>query len=131
MKLQQIASAAIFISLGLAALPAVAGETYVENSYRLKSIYNGKSTTNVNVKETYNATTWAGSNATKREWGSTTVTEAANGRTFNEHEAFDIVTTSSATEDGKLSRITNVDSKDFYEFSGFNKDHRVTSGFSF
>lgn len=132
MKLQKIASAAILVSLGLvAASPAFAGETYVYNKYRLKSTFNGKSSTDVKVNETYNATTWAGSESTKTEWGNTTVTEAKDGRNFHEYEAFDITTTSKATEDGKLSRTTNVNNHESYNFSGFDKDHIVGSGFSF
>ncbi|KAI9133310.1 hypothetical protein [Acaryochloris sp. CCMEE 5410] len=131
MKFQKIAPLAVLISLGAAALPAAAGESYVENSYRLKSTFNGHSTTNVNVHETYNANTWADSSAVKTEWGSTTVTEAKDGRTFHETESFDIVTESSAREDGRLSRTVNVSTTESYDFSGFDKDHRVTSGFSF
>lgn len=131
MKFQKIAPLAVLISLGAAALPASAGSSYVENSYRLKSIYNGKSTTNIRVHETYKADTWAHSSATKNEWGHTSVSEHKDGRKFNEYEAFDITTSSYAQEDGKLHRNVNIHTKESYNFSGFEKDHRVTSGFDF
>ncbi len=131
MKLQIIAPVAVLISLGAAALPAAAGESYVENSYRIRSIYNGHSTTNVNVHETYNADTWAKSSSTKTEWGTTTTSGDKDGVWFDETESFDITAHSSAGEDGHISRTTNVHSTETYDFSGINKDHRVTSGFSF
>lgn len=131
MKFQKIAPLAVLVSLGAAALPAAAGESYVENSYRIRSIYNGHSTTNVNVHETYDAKTWARSETTKTEWGTTTTTGDKDGVWFNETESFDIVANSSAGEDGRLWRETNVHSTETYDFSGINKDHRVTAGFSF
>lgn len=131
MKFQKIAPLAVLISLGAAALPAAAGSSYVENSIRLRSIKDGRSTTNINVHETYNAKTWAHSSATKHEWGSTSVTEDKDGRWFKEHDTYDIVTKSYAQEDGKLSRTVNVHTNESYNFSGFEKDHRVTSGFDF
>ncbi|MGR3275496.1 hypothetical protein ACSYAD_10315 [Acaryochloris marina NIES-2412] len=131
MKLQKIAPLAVLISLGAAALPAAAGESYVENSYRVKSIFNGHSTTNVNVHETYDATTWAGSVSTKHVDATTTTKGDKDGVWFEETDHSTISTISSATEDGKLSRTTNVHNTDSYDYSGINKTHRVTGGFSF
>ncbi|WP_299485384.1 hypothetical protein [Acaryochloris sp. IP29b_bin.137] len=130
MKFQKIAPLAVLLSLG-AALPASAGSSYVKNSYDLRSIYDGKSTTNIHVHETYKADTWAHSSATKKEWGYTSVTEHKDGRDFNEFESFDIKTTSYAQEDGRLERDVRVHTHESYKFSGFEKDHTVSSGFEF
>lgn len=131
MKFHKIAPLAVLISLGAAALPAAAGESYVENSYRVKSIFNGHSTTNVRVKEQYDARTWAGSVSTKEVEATTTTSGDKDGVWFKEVDNSKIKTVSSATEDGKLSRTTNVTQRDSYDYSGINKDHRVTGGFSF
>lgn len=130
MKLQKVLPLSAVL-VGLAALPSVAGSSYVENSYRLRSITDGTSTTNVDVAEIYEGTRTASSNAVKTEWGTTTVTEANDGRTFDETESFDIEATSSSSESGHFSKTTDVDVTETYHFTGFEKDHRVTSGYDF
>jgi hypothetical protein len=130
MKLQKILPLSAIL-VGVAALPSFAGSSYVENSYNLKSTFNGRSDTNVKVDEVYKGWRSAGSNATKNEWSTTTVTEAKDGRNFTETDTADISTTSYASESGDFRTTTNVAVKESYNFSGFDKDHRVTSGFDF
>lgn len=130
MKLQKILPLSC-IAVSLAALPALAGSSYVENSYRLRSITGGTSTTNVDVSEIYSGWRKADSTAVKTEWGTTTVTEAKDGRTFHETESFDITARSGSWERGDFTKTTDVNVTEVYHFTGFEKDHRVTSGFDF
>lgn len=119
------------IFTSLTALSAQAGSSYVENSYRLRSITNGRSLTNINISETYQGWREAVSSATKREWGATAVSEWRDGRDFREQERFDITATSKAYEKGDFIKNTDVYVRETYHFTGFEKDHRVTSGFDF
>ncbi|MGB7413955.1 MAG: hypothetical protein WA902_07080 [Thermosynechococcaceae cyanobacterium] len=130
MKLQKILPLSAIL-VAAAALPSLAGTSFVENSYNLKSTFNGKSSTNINVNEVYKGWREAGSNATKNEWSTTTTTEAKDGRTFHEVDKADIATSSYSHEKGDFTTTTNVAVKESYDFSGFDKTHRVTSGFSF
>ena len=119
------------ILLNVVVLPSFAGSAYVEDSYRLRKIFNGESTTKVKIKEIYTGIREADSYAVKREWGSTVAIEAKDGRNFYENDRFNITTKSSAQERGNVRKVTNVNVIESYEFSGFNKSHRVTSGFDF
>jgi hypothetical protein len=119
------------VLLGVAALPSFAGSTYVENSYRVRSIFNGKSTTKIDIKEIYEGVREATSSAVKREWGSTSVSEIKDGRHFIERDRFDITTRSASQERGNFVQNTNVSVRESFDFSGFEKNHRVTGGFDF
>ncbi|MGF1602181.1 MAG: hypothetical protein ACFCU8_09195 [Thermosynechococcaceae cyanobacterium] len=130
MKLQKILPLSAILVV-FAALPSFAGSTYVENSYNLRSTFNGKSHTNVNVDEIYSGHRSATSSATKKVASTTTTTEAKDGRTFNETDVADIYTTSSSSEAGNFTNTTAVRQTESYDFSGFSKDHRVTSGYNF
>ncbi|MGB7413956.1 MAG: hypothetical protein WA902_07085 [Thermosynechococcaceae cyanobacterium] len=130
MKLQRILPLSALL-VAAAALPSLAGTSFVENSYNLKSTFNGKSSTNINVNEVYKGHRTAGSDASKTEKSITTTTEAKDGRTFNEVDTADIATSSYSRESGDFATATNVAVKESYDFSGFDKTHRVTSGFSF
>jgi phage-related tail fiber protein len=130
MKLQRILPLSAIL-VGVAALPSLAGSSYVENSFNLKSIFNGKSSTTVNVDEIYKGWRSAGSDAVKKEWSTTKATEVKDGRYFSEVDKADIKTTSFAREKGDFTTTTAVRVNESYDFSGFDKDHRVTSGFDF
>ncbi len=121
----------LLLFLSVAAQRASAGSAYAENSYRVRQIFNGKSETKLDIQETYSGERKAGSTAIKREWGTTTVTESANGRNFVETDRFDITTRSYSRERGDFLRTTNINVTESYDFSGFEKSHRVTSGFDF
>lgn len=133
-----------FLFVSLAALPALAGSSYVENSFNLRNIYNGKSKTDVNINEIYHGIRSAGSDAIKNTHSVTTTSykekgdiRLDNGDTvwrntkFYETDVSDIVTTSWSRESGSFSKLTNINVRDTYNFSGFDKVHRATSGFDF
>jgi hypothetical protein len=130
MKLQKILPLSAIL-VAAAALPSLAGSTYVENSYNLKSTFNGRSNTTVDVNEHYSGTRSAHSSATKDVTSETTTTEAKDGRTFHEKDIATINTTSTSSESGDFTNTTAVKQTESYDFSGFAKDHRVTSGYSF
>jgi hypothetical protein len=130
MKLQQILPLSAIL-VAAAALPSLAGSTYVENSYNLRSTFNGKSNTSVKVDEVYKGWRSADSSATKNVWSTTTTTENKDGRSFHEVDKADIHTTSGSWEKGDFTNTTAVRQHESYDFSGFSKDHRVTSGYSF
>ncbi|MGF1602180.1 MAG: hypothetical protein ACFCU8_09190 [Thermosynechococcaceae cyanobacterium] len=130
MKLQKILPLSAIL-VAAAALPSLAGSTYVENSYNLRSTFNGKSHTNVKVDEVYKGWRSADSSATKNVWSTTTTTENKDGRTFSEVDKADIRTTSGSWEKGDFTNTTAVRQTESYDFSGFSKDHRVTSGYNF
>jgi hypothetical protein len=130
MKLQQILPLSAIL-VAAAALPSLAGSTYVENSYNLRSTFNGKSNTSVKVDEVYKGWRSADSSATKNVWSTTTTTEHKDGRSFEEVDRADIQTTSRSWEKGDFTNTTAVRQNESYDFSGFSKDHRVTSGYSF
>ncbi len=120
-----------FVLLSVVTLPSLAGSSYVENSYKVRSIFNGKSTTKIDIQEVYEGVREATSSAVKREWGTTSVSEIQNGRNFAERDRFDITTRSSSQERGNVLKNTNISVRESYDFSGFEKSHRVTSGFDF
>ncbi len=138
MKLQKIIPlSAIFI--GFLALPSFAGSSYVENSFNLKNTYNGVSDTNVNIKQIYQGIRSAGSDAVKNELSITTTDYSEYGdvagswreTNFSEIDIADITAKSWSREYGRFKNVTNVAVKESYDFSGFDKTHRVTSGFDF
>jgi hypothetical protein len=112
-------------------LPSFAGSSYVEDSYRLRSIYNGESTTKIDIKEVYQGTREADSSAVKREWGTTSVTEVKDGRSFVETDRYDATARSYSREAGDFLKTTTVSVQESFDFNGFSKAHRVTSGFEF
>ncbi|NJN74887.1 MAG: hypothetical protein HC799_19950 [Limnothrix sp. RL_2_0] len=122
-------------------LPAFAGgaSTYVENSYNLRNIYNGRSQTNVKVDSTYEFDRTAQSNASKIGTTSSTTMQSASGnkdgfainQSFVEKDNFNISNTSSVKETGSGSENKTVTVSDSYSYNGFDKTHRVTSGFGY
>ncbi|MGB7413954.1 MAG: hypothetical protein WA902_07075 [Thermosynechococcaceae cyanobacterium] len=120
-----------FIFLAVVTLPSFAGSSYVENSYKVRSIFNGESKTKIDIKEVYEGVREAGSSAVKREWGTTSVAESRDGRNFLEKDRFDVTTKSYSQERGNFLKTTNVSIRESYDFSGFEKNHRVSSGFDF
>ncbi len=143
MKLQKVLPLSAIL-VGFAALPSLAGSSYVENSYDLKNTFNGRSSTKVRVDETYKGWREAGSDATKtvnattttsyNEWGDITADNgdvAWRDTTFNETDTTNITVNSWSKEKGDFTRTTDIDVDESYNFTGFNKTHKVTSGFSF
>ena len=139
MKAQRLLPLCSALFLSLAAAPAFAGSTSVNNSWNLRDITNGKSTTNIDVKETYWGTRDASSTATKTEWGVNIVTDNLNahgkptgdGPTLFEYDSYDITATSTAGEWGSFDKTTTVGVEESYNFEGLDKSHTVTSSFSF
>ena len=129
------------VLVGTMSLPALAGgaSTYVENSYSLRNIYNGRSETKVNIDSTYEFDRTAQSNASKIGTTSSTTKQSAYGhkdgfdisQTFEEKDNFNIENTSSVTETGSGTETKTVEVTDSYSYNGFDKTHRVTSGFGY
>ncbi|PZD72131.1 hypothetical protein C1752_04109 [Acaryochloris thomasi RCC1774] len=138
MKLQRVLPLSAIL-VGFAALPSLAGSSYVENSFNLKNTYNGHSDTKVKVHEVYKGTRSAGSDAVKNEWSVTTTDYTEKGdvagswreTNFSEVDVADISVSSWSSEHGRFKNTTDVAVHESYDFSGFDKTHRVTSGFDF
>ncbi|MGF1603719.1 MAG: hypothetical protein ACFCU8_17190 [Thermosynechococcaceae cyanobacterium] len=151
MKLQKLLPISATIFLGLASMPAFAGTSSVTNSWNTRDIKNGYSKTSINVHENYNFWRDAYSDANKQEYGITVVTDnldssdqgSYDSRTkppvkpnddsskFFEVDVYKADASSWAREWGDGYRTTDVNVYESYEFSGFDKTHTVSSGFSF
>ncbi len=138
MKLQKVLPLSAIL-VGVAALPSLAGSSYVENSFNLKNTFNGRSNTDVDVHQLYEGTRSAGSDAVKNETSTTTTDYYETGdvagswreTNFSEIDVADISVSSWSRESGSFSNSTDVAVDESYNFSGFDKTHRVTSGFDF
>ncbi|PZD72132.1 hypothetical protein C1752_04110 [Acaryochloris thomasi RCC1774] len=138
MKIQRILPLSAIL-VGFAALPSLAGSSYVENSFNLKNTYNGYSKTDVDVNQLYLGTRSAGSDATKDEYSITKTDYNEKGdvagswreTNFSEVDVADISVSSWSEESGAFINSTKVAVDESYQFSGFDKTHRVTSGFDF
>jgi hypothetical protein len=113
------------------AWPSLAGSTSVTNSYQFRSIFNGKSSTEIDIKEIYTGWRSAESSAVKEGWTSTDISEYKNGRYFNERDRFDIKTSSYSRERGDFANKTDIKIRESYDFTGFNKSHEVVSSYDF
>ena len=122
------------------ALPALAGSSYTENTYSLRNITNGSSTTTVDVTETTNRWGYGESYNTKNGYESTKVNQWSGGTDANgqyvstdlsESDYFDISATSYAYEQFDSTATTKVKIEDSYNYSGTDKTHRTTAGFDF
>lgn len=148
MKLQRLLPLSATLFIGMAAMPALAGTSSVTNSFSTRDIKNGWSKTNIDVHEHYKFWREGGSDATKSEWGVTVVTDNLNASkptsykgkpqrpsgdssTFYELDVYEAEASSWSYEKGDGHKTTDVTVEEAYDFTGFDKTHTVSSGFSF
>jgi hypothetical protein len=153
MKLLRILPITAGLLLSAVSLPAFAGTSSVSNSYSIRDIHDGVSTTNVDVHESYSGyrnaysdaykdeygitVTTDGSSTTSRKWQScgygcsTDTTTVSDDARFEEVDVYYASTHSYASEYGTFYNNTHVDVTDTYKYDGFDKTHTVSSGFSF
>ena len=129
------------VLVGAMSVPAFAGgaSSYVENDFSVRNIYNGRSSTKVNVDSNYKFDRHATSVSTKEGHSLTTTSQSASGdkdgfwidQSFDEVDSFDISATTTVTESGWGNETKSVRVNDSYSYNGIDKTHRVTTGFSY
>ena len=129
------------VLVGALSVPALAGgaSSYVENDFSVRNIYNGRSSTKVNIDSNYDFTRSAESYSTKNGTSVTTTSQSAKGhkdgfdinQSFNEQDNFEISASTTVTENGSGNETKTVRVSDSYSYNGIDKTHRVTTGFSY
>ncbi|WP_299492011.1 hypothetical protein [Acaryochloris sp. IP29b_bin.137] len=132
MKAQRLLPLCSALFLGLAAAPAFAGSSSVSNSWNIRDIKGGYSSTSVNVTDNYSYWREAGSDAIKKERGVNIVKDYnKGGPSLYEKDVYNITAKSWTYEKGDGHSTTTVNVNEHYYFDGLDKTHTVTSGYSF
>ena len=136
----QITSLSV-IFINTLSLSAFAGgaSSYVENDFRIRNIYNGRSETKVRVDSNYTFDRKAISDSIKQGTSLSVTKQSASGdvggfwveQSFKEIDNFNISANTTLEERGWGQEIKNVRSFDTYRYNGFDKTHRVSTGFSY
>ena len=129
------------VLVGALSLPAIAGgaSTYFENSYNIRNIFNGLSETKVRLDSTYRFDRKSVSDSLKQGTTNSVTKQSASGdvdgfwteQSFIEKDKFHISARSNVTENGWGVEKVRLTSFDTFQYNGFDKTHRVTSGFSY
>lgn len=117
--------------VSLTALPSHAGETHVENSYRIRSLTNGWFDSSFNLHEAYTGYHNADTSVTKSETGFTSISGSRKSSALQEFEAFEVHSSAATWGRGFFEKNTAVEASEAYNFTGFDQQHQTTSGFSF
>lgn len=132
MKAQRLLPVCSALFLGFVAMPAFAGTSSVSNSWNIRDIKNGHSSTTVNVTDNYSYWREAGSDAVKKERGVNIVKDYnKGGPSLYEKDVYKIKASSWTYEKGDGHSLTEVVVSESYNFDGLDKTHTVTSGYSF
>ena len=129
------------VLVGALSIPAIAGgaSTYVENSYSIRNIFSGLSETKVRLDSTYRFDRKSISDSLKQGTTSSRTNQSASGdvdgfwvdQSFREVDKFNIYSRSNVVENGWGIEKVSLRSFDSYQYNGFDKTHRVTSGFGY